>query len=171
MVNNMQDNVYGKLYDVVQETAEKNNTVLACTKEAFLFAVNIKPGVCDGLQMEHMDNESFFQSAYYGLLNRMPEQVELESNSVSIKSESTDAFREHLMHRILMSAEASTKGTSFINNTIVSTRVREHAAIEQIMQKKEIGNKPGLVDYLYAIYLKFPAGFRGVMHRIVRGKS
>ena len=163
---------YEALYDIVEQRLQDTGRSMPCSRQAFLFAADMKPGECDGMQMTTMENEEFFQAVYLGLFNRLPDQ----SAKLVWKAEmatTTDKFRETLFDTLLCSPEAVTKGSCLVNNQLVPVKQRELTALNGFILGKSGGQgaasaKEGWKDRLYKLYIKVPLPLRKLIRKILR---
>lgn len=171
--------IYESIYDLVEEKMKANDQTMPCSKEAFLFSAEMEPGVCDGQKMIDMENETFFEAAFMGMLNRLPDASAIQGWEAKLKTSSPDVFREALLSSIIFSPEAVLIGSQLRNNRVIIPRLREINILNEyivehdkdsaaLMQVKKSEPKVGLKDKLYKIYLKLPLSLRVLVHKILR---
>ena len=167
--------VYQDLYELVEQRLQQHQMQMPCTKEAFLFAADTESGTCDGAKMKEMNNEAFFQSAYIGIMNRLPDDEAERNWRQNVRQQKTEEFREDLLETLIFSPEALAKNTVLINNQIVTTKEMDsEVLLELALHGKDTrireAEKKGLIDYLYKAYLVLPLSFRKWVRKVLKGK-
>lgn len=165
-------NTYADLYDIVEQRLQEQGIPMVSTREAFCCSVLMEPGICDGKLMETMENPAFLETAYLGLLNRLPDESANKEWKHYMKGEQ-DKFRQELMNDVVPSMEAILKGSSFQNNQIIETKQRALFKIDMSFAATMNGNSTGssrqrLIDQLYKVYLKLPGGIRLFLRKVLR---
>lgn len=166
------DHTYELLYDIVEGRLQNEGKLMPCSKQAFLFASSMEPGVCDGIQMQDMDNSVFLEAVFVGFLNRLPDE-ETKKYWMGRVQENPDIFRQSLLDAIIFSQEFVVKGGSFQNNRMVSPQLRESAAFAWVLSGEQENNlsasaQPGLIDHLYKAYMHVPSPIRSKVRKILR---
>lgn len=164
--------IYEALYNIVAQRLQEEEMTMPCSRQAFLFATGMKPGVCDGIQMQDMDNSVFLEAVFVGFLNRLPDE-ETKKYWMGRVRESSDIFRQSLLDAIIFSQEAVVKGASFQNNRMLPPKQRENAALVRILSGGQedgasASDQPGLIDHLYKVYMHVPAPIRNKVRKLLR---
>lgn len=164
--------VYGALYDIVEQHLQENNKVMPCSKQAFLYAVDTEPGVCDEKRMAEMENSVFFESAFVGLLSRFPDENARAAWEYEMQKDSVE-FRQNLLNAVIGSQEALLKGGCLINNLTGTTALQDYPALNQIITdvpEPEIAEqgKMGIKDRLYRGYQRLPLSIRLFVRKILK---
>lgn len=165
------DSVYGKLYDIVENRLREYDKTMPSSKSVFLYAVDKEPGILDGTQTKEMKDDIFFEVAYMGLLNRLPDESAKEAWKYQMQTE-PENFRAQLLDALIFSQEAIIKGSIFKNNQIVAVKQRDLRVVQISGVKQDISGdtiqKRGLKDRLYALYTKLPLSMRIFLRKILR---
>ncbi len=165
------DNIYAKLYDIVADRLQEYGLSMAGSKETFCYSVEMEPGICDGKQLEKMENPMFLEAVYLGMLNRLPDEGAIAEWQYEMNKDA-DKFRQGVLNEIIPSTEALLKGSCFRNNRITESRQQElfRICVSEMADLNQTSDKNGqkLLNGLYKIYLKFPMRLRLMVRKILK---
>lgn len=165
------DNIYARLYDIVSGRLQEHGFLMAGTKETFCYSVKMEPGLCDGKQLEKMENPMFLEAVYLGMLNRLPDDSARAEWQHQMDGD-PDKFRKALLNNVIPSTEALLKGVCFRNNRITESGQQELFRIytSDTTDANQVSGKTGqrLLSGLYKIYQKLPMRLRLLIRKILK---
>ena len=168
------DQVYSDLYDMVNNVMKEHGRQMASTKETFMSILHAETSVLDGIEVDHLDNLSFLETAYVVLMKRLPDREAMEHWGYYAGIYPPERFRKELLEVLLDSKECISKGGILVHNVILPDRAKgimEWKSLD-IMEEaadQQGARKEGFKDKVYKLYLKLPmkmrAGIRKVLGR------
>ena len=106
---------YAKLYDDVGRRLGQDGQEMPVTREAFLAAAQMQPGVLDVSLLEHADNRAFFETAYLVILSAIPGEETLRHWGKYIDSLPPDQFRSAFLRVVLNRCSGGKRGVAIVN--------------------------------------------------------
>lgn len=154
------NDVYEKIYDIVENNILDQGGDFTYTKAAFLFEANRECNELDFLKLLKLNNQEFFEAAYLGMLGRLPDDGAYKSWDHHIKNMASQAFQERLTKSILSSNEFKLKGI-VIKNCIYALNSVDNNI------HGSVNSKIAIYSILHKVYKKLPLKIRLIIRRIL----
>lgn len=123
------ENIYSKLYDIIETNMQENGLTMSVGKGAYLKTMEIKPEDVNILNFIELDNEEFVQAAYIGLLRRVPDKKAIEDWKIRSNDYSKRDFQKTVINSLMKSDEFSFKGTIVRNNIYSENAIQQQIVV------------------------------------------
>ncbi len=112
---NRMDSPLAELYDDVNQRLAKDGQSMPVSREAFLATAEMQPGVLDVSVLEHVDNRTFFATAYLCLLSAIPGEETLRHWSKYLDTLPSSEFIAKFLRVVLNRCSGGKRGVSIVN--------------------------------------------------------
>lgn len=155
-MENYEEIVFEKVYDITKGYMDKQNTNMPFSKIAFMYAIGHNANEIDMQSWSKLEARDFVMVAYLELLKRVPSESEMEYWI------SRSMFRNKLITTICSSMEYRIKNIEVQNN------IYNKISLKQKLIDKVFGTSVSDVNnrVIYKIYKKFPNAIRQKIKKI-----
>ena len=106
---------FANLYDDVSRRLEQDGQSMPVSRDAFLATVEMQPGVLDVSLLEHVDNRTFFETAYLVILSAIPGEETLRHWIKHLDSLSPAQFRARFLRLVLNRCSGGRRAVAILN--------------------------------------------------------
>ncbi len=109
------EKLYKNLYDDVSRRLEQDGQSMPVSRDAFLATVEMQPGVLDVSLLEHVDNRTFFETAYLVILSAIPGEETRRHWAKYLDSLLSAQFRASFLRVVLNRCSGGKRGVAIVN--------------------------------------------------------
>ena len=177
---NQSNEVYRKLYRIVNDELAQHGKQPLCSEDVFAFFVATRPGICDGRMLSDLLGVEFAEGVYVGALGRFIDSGAQKSYT-ELYRDHPDVFYECVLDTIITSQEFLIKSGRFIRNHSSLPKQRALNMIDHLVKERtgliqeeasqiQISPVPNTndIDIVQRIAAILPASVKSVLRKIIR---
>lgn len=158
MLSAEEKNIYGALYDVVEENMRAAGKVFQPTKTSFILSADVEPQRTNLEILKNVRKDEILQAAYVTILRRFPDDETVKYwNQPTIFQQ--DNYNRTVLKSVANSIERSVKKIDLYNEEMVGFKLFR-------LVRLRVTLLPAL-NFVYKIYRLLPSPFRKTLKKIL----
>ena len=109
------EKLYRSLYDDVNRRLEQDGQSMPISRDAFLAAVEMQPGVLDVSLVEHFDNRTFLETVYLVVFSSIPGEETIRRWGKYLDSLLSAQFRASFLRVVLNRCSGGKRSVVIVN--------------------------------------------------------